>query len=115
MDYKAQNKLIEVIQDLVDATKEQTTEIKKIRIYFKLNQTTPHVKEYETETKLTGSKDEVVTKSESDTNDWGAWEISWDESTWETSDEQRWADGKESIPTTGESGDLKVDADEWSD
>ncbi len=45
MDYKTINKFIDVLEDLVDATKAQTSEIKKFRTDLKLNNISPNVKE----------------------------------------------------------------------
>ena len=45
MDYKTINKFVEVLDELVTATKEQTAEIKKFRTDLKLNNLSPNVKE----------------------------------------------------------------------
>ena len=60
MDYKIINKFIELLEDLVDATREQTEEIKKFRLTFKT------VDAVQNKTKVKQRSDEV---------DWGSKEV----------------------------------------
>lgn len=64
MEYKLIGRFIEILEELVDATREQTEEIKKFRLTFKTVDATQN--KATRETKVKQKRDEV---------DWGSKEV----------------------------------------